>query len=343
MADKEFPLSIVLRTVDKATADLQRFNANVEHAFKPYKAFGSELGKLSENLGLPKVKESLGKIGSEIKGLVKEAAIMGVEAFVVGEEIFRRTIESGAKLKETSEIIGLSVDGLAQLRFAAKQSGVSVEEMDGALEKFSKNLGLMRANSGPLKEFLEKVSPPLLRQVKATKSTEEAFNLMADAMVKLKDPAKKAAFVTELFGRSGQPLINLLSKGSVGIAELRAEFMKLAGPQAEFADKSKEVKEVFGKVEAAIGGVVAKFVTALAPTIEKIANQFTAWLEENKGQIDEWVKTFVDNIPKAIKWIQDLFTEIKKIWDAIGGAKGALLIFAGIKLDQLVLSIGEGH
>src|SRR4029077_17426149 len=118
-------------------------------------------------------------------------------------------------------------------------------------------------------------------------------------------------------------------------------FMKLAGSQEGFATQSKEMKDVFGKVEAAMGGVVAQIVVALKPAISELTEKFTKFIVEHREQIAQWANDFAKKLPGIIDYIGQLFDKFKSVWDAIGGAKGAFLIFAGIKLAPLLGSVGE--
>lgn len=338
-AKEEFPLKLVLQTVDKATAGIQKFNANIDAAFKPYRTFNKELGKLSENLGLPKVSASLSKVGSQVKGLALGVAAVGVAAVAASAHFLTDWIQQGDQLGDTADRIGLTANALAQLRFAAKRSGVEVEEIDNALEKFSKNLGDAKANTGSLKEFLGKVSPALLKQVTHAKSNEQAFNLMADAMAKVKDPAKRAALAQAVFGRSGIKLVSLLGQGSKGIETLRQRYRELAGDQTDFANSAGGVDDAMKDLGAAWEGVKARIGRPLFPVIEDLIKRLTKYIQENQDKIGQWAKDFADKLPEMIKSAGELFDKFKQIWDAIGGAKGALLIFAGVKLAPLAASV----
>lgn len=346
MAEKgkaEFPLSIILRTVDKYSAGLKRANDRIDQAFKPYRTFGKELGKLSENLGLPGLKSSLAGVGREVRGLATSAATLGAVALGVGAHVFKKWVDDADQLRDVAKRVGLSIDSLAQLRFAGSLEGV--EELDGALEKMSKGLGEAKAKSGQLFTFLGKVSPVLRKQVLAAKSNEEAFFLFADAMAKIKDPAKKAAFATAVFGRGGQPLINMLEQGSGAIREQMKAYFDLAGSQEAAANQADGINDALAHVKAGLDRVKASIIVGLGPSIEKIAVRMQAWLgnPENQKRITEWIEDFGTKLPGRINALVDAIREIgaaiKPVWDAIGGAKGALLAFVGIKVAPLISAL----
>ena len=179
----EYPLSIILRAVDKASGPLKAANDRIEAAFKPLKTFNKEIGKLWEQSGLKGLAVSIGKVGSEVGSLAMKLGILAGAAGLAA-----RTLIGWAKgladLGDTAERLGMTTDALAQLRYVGEQSATEMGAMDQALGAFSKNLGQATAGTGRMTAFLKKASPALLKQLKAAKSTEEAFGLMADAMVK---------------------------------------------------------------------------------------------------------------------------------------------------------------
>lgn len=340
---KEFPLSIILRTVDRYTAGLKDANAKIDKAFKPYRDFGKEFGKFSDNIGLPKLRSALGNVGTELKNLTLGVAAFGAVAAVAGAHVFKSWLDDADELRDVAKRIGFSIDSLAQLRFVGGQEGV--EDLDGALEKMSKNLGEAKAKSGSLFSFLGKVSPALRKQVLAAKSNEEAFFLFADAMAKIEDPAKRAAFATKVFGKSGQPLINMLANGSQAVRQQMEEYFRLAGSQEDAANKADEMNDSFGLVKAGLDRVKASIITGLAPAVLKITEKMRAWLAdpENQRKITQWIEDFGTKLPGRIQALIDAIkgigAAIKPVWDMIGGAKGALLAFVAIKTAPLVSSL----
>src|SRR5574343_427430 len=345
MADNktEFPLNIVLRTVDKATAGLQKFNAKLDAKFKPFRDLSEQFGKTTENLGLDRLKGALAGFGSKLKSIVVGFGAAAVAAGAAGAVAFHSWIEAGDGLAKAADRIGVTVDTLAQLRHAAAASGVEIGEFDSALETMNKGLGLAKAGTGKLAGFLSKVSPTLLKQVKAAKSTEEAFDLMAGAMVKLKDPAKKAAFATAIFGGSGQAMINFLNEGPEGIRKLREEYLRLAGPQEDQARSSEKVDDALGRVGAAFEGVKAAIITGHAPTVVDLADKFSSFLAANRERIAAWIQDFGEKLPARIERIINAVTRIadalSPIGDLINSMGGPVTVIAGYFGIQLLGSL----
>lgn len=329
-AGKEFPLSITLRTVDKATAGLKSVNAEIRRATAPVRGLGEQLSALSKNVGFPQMMSGFRGIADQVKGVA-----VGIGAvFAAGTAAtmaFKSLVEGGAELAHTAERVGLSVDALAQLRFAAGQSGVEIGAMDSSLEDFNKNLGAARAGTGRFAAFLEKVNPAFLAQIKGAKGTEAAFDLVANAMANISDPAKRAKFA----GAAGfdPKMINLLMQGSGAIDQLKKQYEKVGGPQAEAAKEAERVEKAFGLVHAATDRVKASLLRGLGPAFEDLSNKATDFLTSHQTQIAAWVKDFGEKLPGRIKMLVSALTDVKNavgwVIDKFGGAASAVKIFIG--------------
>ena len=312
MADKkETTLSIVIRTVDKATAAIRAINARIAGLTAPVRAFST------------RVIGGLKGVGSAIAGVLSKVPLIGgvivasAGAAVAG---LMKLVDGFDSLGDKAEAIGVGVDFLAQMRYAAERSGASVEELDAGLQGFSKSLGEARAGTGRMAAFLTKVSPALLRQLKATKSNEEAFDLMADAMQKLEDPAKKAALAQKIFGSAA--LAPLLARGSKGVQDLRNRYLELAGSQKEAAEKSGEVDDAMKDLRASTDGIKAALVTGLAPALKVIVERLRNWFVAHRDDIAQWAADLGEKIPGALQSIVAWFGKVvEKVESAIGKVK----------------------
>ena len=252
MADKSVALSIVLSTVDKATAGIRAFNARLAAATAPVRELGEKLKGLGEEAGIGKLAEGFKGVGGAVKDLFGKLVVIGgiVAAAAFG---LKSLVDEFAALGKTAQRVGTTVDFLAAMRFAASKSGASVEQLDQGLQAFVQNLGQARAGTGRMAAFLGKVSPALLTQLKATQSNEEAFKLLADAMAKVQDPAKRLALAQKTVGDAA--LAPLLARGSQGLLELQGQYVGLAGSQEQAAASALDTEDSMKNLGAATDGI----------------------------------------------------------------------------------------
>lgn len=340
MAEKKTQLSIVLRTVDQATARINAIVKRIDAVTKPIRDFREALGDLREKSGLDEVIGGFKGVGGAIAGILGKVAMIGG---VVGGAVagLFHLVDGFDDLGDKAEAMGVSVDFLAQMRYAAERSGASVEALDGGLQGFAKSLGMARANGGPLVKWLGTVSPALLQQLKAAKSNEAAFRLLADAMIKIKDPAKRAAFAQKTLGDAS--LAPLLAKGGKGIDELRDRYAELAGSQQGAADEAGKVDDAMKDFKATIDGIKAALVQGLAPALTVIVEQLSAWFQGNRARVAEFAASLGKRIPGAVAKLVDTFSgvvdAIKPFVDTAGKLKVIAAAVAAIIVGPLVASI----
>lgn len=340
MADKETKLSIVVRTVDKATARIKEINERLDRATKPIRNFRQALTDLRAKSGLDDVIGGFRGVGSAITGLLGQLAMVGGVAGVAVLGLKSLIIEFDS-LGDLSARVGFGVDSIARLRYAADYSGASVEQLSNGLKLFNENLGQARAGTGRMTAFLKLVSPALLKQLKGTKSNEEALDLFADAMAKLEDPAKRAALAQKVFGDS--TLAPLLARGSKGIKELGDRYIDLAGSQEEAVKAAGEGEASLKDLRASTDGLKAAIVSGLAPAFGDLVKRLGAWLRENRAAIKEWAADLGRRLPGAIdsviQAIKGALSWARDFVERIGGIKVVAAALAAVILGPLISAI----
>lgn len=347
MPEKESTLAIVIRTVDRATAGIravqQRINA-IGTAFTvvtaPARLVAERVGALGREAGIPRLAESFKGVGSAVGNLGgKLLGVVGIAGAASAGLV--HLVGQFDELGDKAEALGVGVDALAQLRFAAERSGASAEQLDAGLATLSKGLGQARADTGRLAAFLTKVSPVLLRQVKATKSNEEAFLLLANAFRKVTDPAKRAALAQGAFGDAA--LAPLLARGATGINELRQRYVELAGSQESAVTSAGEVDDSMIELKASADGVKAALVSGLSPALTVIVQQLTEWLVGHRDEIRQWITDIGKKLPGAVESlvsaVSGALSFINTFVSAIGGWRVAALALVAVILGPLISSI----
>lgn len=329
MAGKnEYPLALVIKAIDEATAPLRSIGASVR-----------DLGKQT---GLSNLSHSIQHVGHAAREVVSEAGELVkkfLELEVVGGfalyEIVESTVAAGAALAVNSKRVGLTADEYAGLSFAAKQAHISQEEFTASMDQFNKRLGEAKAGGGPLLEFLNKVSPALANQVKHAHTTREAFGLMAKAFEKVTDPAKRAALSAAAFGKGSVQFGQFLGEGNEELQKKADLYLKLAGPQQKFADESEETEKKLNEVGASFQGLRNTMVSAFYPAIMKISAAVTDFMGKHREDLGKWAEetgaklmAWVDGggIDRLVKGLEDFAESIGKTVDALGGFKNVAML-----------------
>lgn len=325
MATKDTKLSITISAIDKATGPIRAVSAQLGQLTSPLRGFGAKLSGVTSGLF-----DALKRVGSMFGDMLSSIPVVGAAiAGVVGGAVYglKSLVDEFDELGDKAEALGVGVDFLSQLRYAAKRSGASVEELDNGLQAFTTSMGLARAGTGRMAAFLKSdVQGPLLKQLRATKNNEEAFTLLAAAAKKIVDPAKRAAFAAKTLGNAS--LAPLLARGADGIQTLRKRYLELAGSQGEAAAKAGEADDAMVDLNASTDGLKAAIVSGLAPAMTKVIQRLTKWISEHREDVAQWAADIGEKLPGVFKKVagfieqaigkaKAFFDELKKIYDKV--------------------------
>lgn len=273
-----------------------------------------KLGDLYSNLdleysgfltGLKKSAEATESASKRIASgfdFIKRAAerVFAYELIRSVKDVVTSSLEFAGSLDEVSQQLGVTARDLQVYRYAAGQVGISQDEMDKALQKFTKSLGAARAGSqqavGVFKE-LGFTDADIKRL-----DVHDALLKTADGIAQVKDRANRATPEVALFGKAGQQLDTFLAGGSAGINQLAkaAEDLGivLSHDQIENADRTADkLTELKTVLEANIASVVANnaaaiydFATSIEHLIAKLPQailalrSFAAYVEIGAGE-----------------------------------------------------------
>lgn len=351
MADsKDTKLSITLSAVDKATGTIKRLNVEVTKVTSPVGRVKQALSGLVERAGLGRIADGFRNVGSvlgTVGGVISRigsalgdvlgkipvlgALITGVLGAATAGMI--HLVDKFDELGKKSIELGVSADWLAGMRYAAQRLGVDVGMLNVGMSMFSANVGRARAGTGRLATFLEKTGATglkVLHDLKAAKDNAAAFDVLAAAMGRLVDPAKRAALAQLAFGNA--QIAPLFAQGPEALKQLRDEYGKLAGPQAEAAKQAAETNDELARFHAAVDGIEASLVTGLGPAMTILVSQIKEWLVAHRKDLADWaaklgkdlpgaVDKVVDAIKDAVAWLKNAYDEAKKLVDKLGSVK----------------------
>lgn len=340
MADKQVPLSIVLRTVDKATAGINAVNKRLDELAKPTRDFGKALSDLAEKSGLNAVGDAFGRVGGAVADLLGKVALVGGAIGVAVAGVLS-LVDHFDALGDTAERLGTSADFLAAIRYAAERAGAPVEGVDQALQTLVTNIGAAKAGTGKLLKFLNQISPAFARQITSTNSLEEAFGLLADASAKLPDVARRSKLAAAALGDPA--LAPLLARGSKGVQELLTRYAELAGTQGDAAEAAGKTDDALKDLHASADGVKAALVSGLAPALTTVIEKMTAWLAGHREDIARWADAIGKTVPGAIEtlvtWVSKAYDRVMTFVEGIGGWKVAAVGLAAVIAGPLIASV----
>ncbi|WP_337186578.1 hypothetical protein [Phenylobacterium sp.] len=235
-------------------------------------AFSADTAELSK--GLDSVKAKLGGL-AKVAGFTGAAIGAGLAAAAVGlSAAVKGSIDAADQMDEMAQKVGVGVEGLSRLKYAAEISGVSMDTLSTGLKRLS--AGMMEAattGTGKAAGALARLGVEVRDASGALRDSDAVLVDVAERFSIMQDGANKTALAMSLFGKSGADMIPFLNEGADGIARLRAEADDLGITlSAEAAASAGKFNENLDRLKAVGGGLTNQLATALLPALEGITN-----------------------------------------------------------------------
>jgi len=290
------------------------------------------------------------------KGL-KSLAVVAAGAVSVGglALMTKKALDAAGALADTAFNLGVNVEALQELRYAAEQSGVAQEGFDKSLEKFTRNIGAAAQGSGAAKDAFNILGVSVRDAEGNIRDTESVFREVSDAMAGIENPTERVRLAFDLFGKQGVAMVNMLVQGSSAIDTMRQRARDL-GIVLE-ADLIREAEAAGDELDT-LGKVVSvnlsRALLGLSPLIADTASLLSE-LAAGAGVAYEKTKLFLsgdfglDNLSLRsvrhdLKGVNDDIDNLQKKIDArrASGANGLQFFVEGdVKRYQTLIDILE--
>lgn len=287
----------------QAKSDIKEFGDTGENALT---SFASKLGLTTEQAAM--LGKALPIAAAGIAGIAAAAVGAGAALFAMAKQ----ASDFGSEIFDASKKTGLSAETLSSLKFAADQSGSSLEAVSGSVTKFSRLIGEAEEGSKKAKESLIRLGlDPKTAINDLDGSLAKVFQSIQDA----ENPIIKTKLATEAFGRSGQDILPVLDSFDGNLKALIEDCKRLG---VTITDEAAAQADGFGDAldrnSAQIKGVANQIGFALIPQINELASTFSDFLTANKTDIISWAQTVISWTSKAINNV--------RLWRALFADQG---------------------
>ena len=216
-------------------------------------------GFASARAGLKRLSGSILNVRTALAGL---AAGVGIQQLAVQID----------DLAKASSRLGLTVNELQSLQFAASQSGASAQELEKGLTRFSRAISEASTGIGTGLRSFEALGITVTNAQGELRPTAELLNEVSDRLSQIESPADRVRIAFDLFGRSGVNLINTLQNGSGEINKLRKQFndvtLELTGANAKAVEAANDRFDMLRRV---LGSIGARITSVVLPVLADVA------------------------------------------------------------------------
>jgi len=297
------------------------------------------LRELFVKIGFQVDDKALTQLNSSIdtfkSGVIGVGASIGVAtASLYG--LVKTTADAADGAWKMSQRVGIAVESLQSLAYAAKLSDVDIDELGMAISFMSRNATEAIGGSKEMAANFAKIEIPV--QALKSMKPDDLLKTIANRFEVLQDGGQKTTIAMELFGRAGTRLIPMLNQGAKGITALQVKAKALgivfSEEDAKAAEEFNDSVYTLGRALVGLRNIAGiKFVGMF----KDIAEAMTSWLLANR----EYLRT---NITEAVRALTDYLGAMLKVIKSVGESLfGIIQIFGGteraIKLLLGTLSI----
>lgn len=262
----------------------------------------AKLGLKVDTEAWEKGEGAIGKLKGALAGVAAALSVRSVWHMVSGvSELADAAVKSAQKL-------GITVEAVQELGYAAKLSDVSQGELESGLMRLQRGLDeLSRTGKGPLAESFQRLG--ISMNMLKGETLDQNLELIAEKFKNLPDGPKKASIAFDIFGRSmGARMIPLLNSGQEGIVELRNEAHELGIVVSEDAAKQfEEFNDQQTKLSETWRGLKTQVVTALFPAIQGMVTGLEEWLKKNRELIASGLEIAVKGMVFVVELLAKAF------------------------------------
>jgi hypothetical protein len=184
--------------------------------------------------------------------------------------------DAADQMGELAESIGVPVESLSRLAYAAAFSGSSTEAVGKAL---AKTAGLMAKAVEPTSEqaaMFRALGVSVTEADGRLRGAEAVFSDIAQRFAETEDGSAKTALAMRLFGDEGAKLVPLLNNGKAGLAAFGAEAERTGNVITEKgAASAGQFNDAIDRLQKASEGLAASVAQKLAPSVAAFADELT--------------------------------------------------------------------
>lgn len=315
---------------------------------------GADIGPLVRELG--KASGAVSKFGKDAQasggGMVlasKAGVALGAAVLTAGAAMAtftRAAMNNIDALSKQARLAGVAVSTFQAMALVAEEAGVSSEALSKSLVKMQDNItSLGRGGKAQIAAFDQLGLS--FAQI-GTLSADAQFELIAERISAITDPALRTSAALDVFGKSGADAIGMMSGYGAAVANAAA-FQEQFGLAVSDVDAAniEAANDALGRSTMAIQSLGTQLAVTFAPGIEAVALGLAALVHDVLG-----VETALDNvfgsgeIAKAILG-EEMYNQLNKdaqafasVASEVGQLQGVLQATSGIA-ENAAIAFGQ--
>jgi len=250
------------------------------------------------------VTKGFGKVGKALGGF--KAALAGVVGAAGFGAFINQSINSADQIGKLSTRLGASTEALSELRLVASRGGVSFQTLTTGIQRMTRRISEAETGTGVAVKALKELQVPL-SSIKDL-APDKQFEVLADALNAVENPAKRVRLAMALFDTEGVSLLQVMKEGASGIKQVRDEAKEMGlSLDSEATKKIEAAKDAFGDLTLAFKGFGESLAGEFAPGIGAAAKALTGFLTPALNALLKQIKgNDMDSVVERLRQAQGL-------------------------------------
>lgn len=316
----------------------------------------SELNRVGDAVddvgeGVVRTSHRMDKMRGAMRMAARGAGLFAAAATAVSAGAFKMTASvtaQGDAIAKTADRLGIGVEALQELQFAAERTGVSNQTLNMALQRMTRRVSEAAQGSGEAVKAIKELG--LSAESLAQMSPEQQMAVFADALEKVGNQGDKTRLAMKLFDSEGVALLNTLSGGSAALNGYAEEVRGLGGVLSEDSVRASEkFQDQLTNLQAAFGGIknelaaelIPVFVDELLPVImNDIIPAFKEFIPVIASVVSNF-SSFIGHVANGARIVGEAFEAIKIKFMEVFGADGFIATLPE-RMAEIGANIMEG-
>lgn len=265
--------------LNQASRQLQTFRTGVTGSVGKLTSTLSSAGAAAVGMGSSAAMAAVGvkMLSAAVKTLLLPLLVL--EAVTAPFKWLGQTAQAAEELHNLSVETGIAVNDLQALNQVASEAGISQQQLTGAVRRSARMVSELAAGTPSAVKAFEALG--LTINDLAGLTAVEQFELIRQRIAAL-PPEMQAAAAIDIFGRSGQSLLNFIRAGEDAQKEMKRLQQQLGiafTPQQEAAIEA--MGDALSRLSMPLQGFLNQFLAELAPAITTVSNLFLKFFAEN--------------------------------------------------------------
>lgn len=175
--------------------------------------------------------EAMKRLLGNVQGLVKALPLLGAAAAAAALTGLHRMAASSAQMATDMEVAaertGLSTEALQEYQYAAQAAGVGAERFNTVAQRILRRAADAKAGNEGLASAFDALGVSLEDADGNLRGIDDLLGQVADGLFQVENQGERVALAFKIMDTEGSQMLNFLSAGSAGIAEMRKEAREL--------------------------------------------------------------------------------------------------------------------